>query len=161
MKLSPNVGSDRSWVWNAAADVSEGEPEPQTLAIRFANSDSMLKPLCLCLPRTSPLVCHSLKSSMLTARLSSRRQFIQRSLHQGPARKRGIIPQNSCRVDSWDQVIPKMKRGGADGLTPGRLLLDIETRPKSALTAFEQIDGSTSKGDRPTLSHSSHYVQKQ
>ena len=41
MKLSPNVGSDRSWVWNAAADVSEGEPEPCTLAIRFANSDSM------------------------------------------------------------------------------------------------------------------------
>jgi Ran-binding protein 1 len=27
-------------VWNAAADVSEGEPEAQTLAIRFANSDS-------------------------------------------------------------------------------------------------------------------------
>jgi len=40
MKLSPNVGSDRSWVWNAAADVSEGEPEAQTLAIRFANSDN-------------------------------------------------------------------------------------------------------------------------
>lgn len=40
MKLSPNVGSDRSWVWNAAADVSEGEPEAQTLAIRFGNSDS-------------------------------------------------------------------------------------------------------------------------
>lgn len=38
--LSPNVGSDRSWVWNAAADVSEGEPEAVTLAIRFANSDS-------------------------------------------------------------------------------------------------------------------------
>lgn len=42
MKLSPNVGSDRSWVWNAAADVSEGEPEAQTLAIRFANADSEL-----------------------------------------------------------------------------------------------------------------------
>jgi Ran-binding protein 1 len=42
MKLSPNVGSDRSWVWNAAADVSEGEPEAVTLAIRFANSDSEL-----------------------------------------------------------------------------------------------------------------------
>lgn len=41
MKLSPNVGSDRSWVWNVVADVSEGEPEPQTLAIRFANSESM------------------------------------------------------------------------------------------------------------------------
>lgn len=40
MKLSPNVGSDRSWVWNATADVSEGEPEAQTLAIRFANSES-------------------------------------------------------------------------------------------------------------------------
>lgn len=40
MKLSPNVGSDRSWVWNAAADVSEGEPEAATLAIRFANSES-------------------------------------------------------------------------------------------------------------------------
>lgn len=41
MKLSPNVGSDRSWVWNAAADVSEGEAEAVTLAIRFANSESM------------------------------------------------------------------------------------------------------------------------
>ncbi|KAM5378532.1 hypothetical protein ACJZ2D_004486 [Fusarium nematophilum] len=40
MKLSPNVGSDRSWVWNAAADVSEGEPEAVTLAIRFANSEN-------------------------------------------------------------------------------------------------------------------------
>ncbi|KAI9750658.1 MAG: hypothetical protein M4579_006371 [Chaenotheca gracillima] len=40
MKLSPNVGSDRSWVWNAAADVSEGEPEAQTLAIRFGNSEN-------------------------------------------------------------------------------------------------------------------------
>ena len=45
MKLSPNVGSDRSWVWNAAADVSEGEPEPCTLAIRFANSDSKVSTL--------------------------------------------------------------------------------------------------------------------
>lgn len=40
MKLQPNVGSDRSWVWNTAADVSEGEPEAQTLAIRFSNSES-------------------------------------------------------------------------------------------------------------------------
>lgn len=55
MKLSPNVGSDRSWVWNVAADVSEGEPEAQTLAIRFANSESMSK---------SP--CHILHSSGLT-----------------------------------------------------------------------------------------------
>jgi Ran-binding protein 1 len=40
MKLQPNVGSDRSWVWNVVADVSEGEPEALTLAIRFANSDN-------------------------------------------------------------------------------------------------------------------------
>ncbi|KAL8974714.1 MAG: hypothetical protein Q9197_001045 [Variospora fuerteventurae] len=40
MRLEPNVGSDRSWVWNAAADVSEGEPEAQTLAIRFANGEN-------------------------------------------------------------------------------------------------------------------------
>ncbi|CEJ92089.1 Putative Ran-specific GTPase-activating protein 1 [[Torrubiella] hemipterigena] len=40
MKLSPNVGSDRSWVWNAAADVSEGEPEAVTLAIRFGSIDN-------------------------------------------------------------------------------------------------------------------------
>lgn len=45
MKLSPNVGSDRSWVWNVAADVSEGEPEAQTLAIRFANSESEFESL--------------------------------------------------------------------------------------------------------------------
>ena len=43
MKLSPNVGSDRSWVWNAAADVSEGEAEAVTLAIRFANSESTFR----------------------------------------------------------------------------------------------------------------------
>ena len=46
MKLSPNVGSDRSWVWNAAADVSEGEPEASTLAIRFGNSESTFSPPC-------------------------------------------------------------------------------------------------------------------
>lgn len=40
MKLSPNVGSDRSWVWNVAADYSEGEPSAETLAIRFGNSES-------------------------------------------------------------------------------------------------------------------------
>ncbi|CAE7120855.1 unnamed protein product [Rhizoctonia solani] len=39
MKLQPNVGSDRSWVWKVAADISDGEPTAETLAIRFANSD--------------------------------------------------------------------------------------------------------------------------
>lgn len=40
MKLQPNIGSDRSWVWKVAADISDGEPQAETLAIRFANSDS-------------------------------------------------------------------------------------------------------------------------
>ena len=39
MKLAPNVGSDRSWVYNAPADVSEGEPRAELLAIRFASSE--------------------------------------------------------------------------------------------------------------------------
>ncbi|PWN33913.1 uncharacterized protein FA14DRAFT_147997 [Meira miltonrushii] len=40
MKLAPNVGSDRSWVYNVAADVTDGEVSAETLAIRFANSDN-------------------------------------------------------------------------------------------------------------------------
>jgi Ran-binding protein 1 len=40
MQLSPNVGSDRSWVWNVTADVSDGESKPETLAIRFANTEN-------------------------------------------------------------------------------------------------------------------------
>ena len=40
MKLQPNIGSDRSWVWKVAADYSEEPPTSETLAIRFANADS-------------------------------------------------------------------------------------------------------------------------
>jgi len=40
MKLAPNVGSDRSWVYNVHADISDGEPMAETLAVRFANSDN-------------------------------------------------------------------------------------------------------------------------
>jgi Ran-binding protein 1 len=76
MKLSPNVGSDRSWVWNAAADVSEGEPEAQTLAIRFANSESKF-----------------LIFFMGTIANITRRESFQGSFHQSPARKRGSLRQ--------------------------------------------------------------------
>ncbi|CEP22309.1 unnamed protein product [Cyberlindnera jadinii] len=38
-ELKPNVGSDRSWVYNVTADISEGEPEAQTLAIRFGSKE--------------------------------------------------------------------------------------------------------------------------
>ncbi len=37
------MGSDRSWVYTVTADISEGEPEAQTLAIRFGNSDNAKK----------------------------------------------------------------------------------------------------------------------
>lgn len=40
MKLTPNVGSDRSWVWNVLADMAEGTPTKELLAIRFANTES-------------------------------------------------------------------------------------------------------------------------
>ncbi|KAJ3352102.1 Ran-specific GTPase-activating protein [Allomyces javanicus] len=40
MKLAPNVGSDRSWVWTALADFSEEEVKPEMLAIRFANAEN-------------------------------------------------------------------------------------------------------------------------
>lgn len=42
MRLQPNIGSDRSWVWKVAADYSESPPTAETLAIRFANSESEL-----------------------------------------------------------------------------------------------------------------------
>lgn len=41
--LKPNVGSDRSWVYSVTADVSEGAPEAQTLAIRFGNKENAEK----------------------------------------------------------------------------------------------------------------------
>ncbi|KAH8918348.1 hypothetical protein BT69DRAFT_1381896 [Atractiella rhizophila] len=45
MSLSPNIGSDRSWVYNTSADMSpdnEGNvvPTAETLAVRFSNSDN-------------------------------------------------------------------------------------------------------------------------
>ncbi|KAI0352909.1 hypothetical protein OH77DRAFT_1497675 [Trametes cingulata] len=40
MRLQPNIGSDRSWVWKVAADFSENPPTSETLAIRFANAEN-------------------------------------------------------------------------------------------------------------------------
>jgi Ran-binding protein 1 len=41
MNLKPNVGSDRSWVYNTPSDFSEEEAKPEMLAVRFANPESM------------------------------------------------------------------------------------------------------------------------
>uniref|UniRef100_A0A0K8SP24 Ran-specific GTPase-activating protein n=1 Tax=Lygus hesperus TaxID=30085 RepID=A0A0K8SP24_LYGHE len=40
MELKSNCGSDRAWVWSTQADVSDGEPHPEVLAIRFQNADA-------------------------------------------------------------------------------------------------------------------------
>lgn len=50
MKLQPNIGSDRSWVWKVAADYSEEPPTSETLAIRFANADCWYTPSSLFIP---------------------------------------------------------------------------------------------------------------
>lgn len=39
-ELKANIGSDRSWVYSVTADVSEGEAEAATLAIRFGNKEN-------------------------------------------------------------------------------------------------------------------------
>lgn len=83
MKLSPNVGSDRSWVWNAAADVSEGEPEAQTLAIRFANSESKFH---YCGPfQMATCADQVLQTPTFSRRPSSRRS--RRTRHSSPRSK--------------------------------------------------------------------------
>lgn len=40
MQLKPNVGSDRSWVYTAPHDLSEGTPSTELLAVRFANAEN-------------------------------------------------------------------------------------------------------------------------
>ncbi|KAI0693574.1 RanBP1 domain-containing protein [Cytidiella melzeri] len=40
MKLQPNIGSDRSWVWKVSADYAETPATAETLAIRFANAEN-------------------------------------------------------------------------------------------------------------------------
>lgn len=87
MKLSPNVGSDRSWVWNATADVSEGEPEAATLAIRFANAESKFDAL------------RKVFVSMLTSVF--RRQPLQGGFRQGSGGE---------REDHYGSAVKKKKR---------------------------------------------------
>lgn len=40
MKLTPNCGSDRAWMWNVAADFTEGEVKSEMLALKFLNSEN-------------------------------------------------------------------------------------------------------------------------
>ncbi|KAI1504219.1 hypothetical protein F5X99DRAFT_372884 [Biscogniauxia marginata] len=40
MTIAPMSTSDRAWLWNVAADVSEGEPEAITVSVRLANAEN-------------------------------------------------------------------------------------------------------------------------
>ena len=40
IKLVPNVGSDRAWVWSTLADYADEEVKREQLAIRFGNAES-------------------------------------------------------------------------------------------------------------------------
>ncbi|KAI2638288.1 hypothetical protein GGS21DRAFT_488999 [Xylaria nigripes] len=40
MKIARMSTSDRAWLWNVGADVSEGEPEAITVSVRLANADN-------------------------------------------------------------------------------------------------------------------------
>ncbi len=102
MKLSPNVGSDRSWVWNAAADVSEGEPEPQTLAIRFANSES----------KTDPDPPSRYKNMLI---IPCRCQLVQGGFHQGTAREWGSVQGGIGGWVAWPTGAVKHSRYGKAG----------------------------------------------
>eukprot|EP01120_Amphizonella_sp_Union-15-10_P006892 TRINITY_DN227_c0_g1_i1.p1 TRINITY_DN227_c0_g1~~TRINITY_DN227_c0_g1_i1.p1 ORF type:complete len:214 (-),score=62.38 TRINITY_DN227_c0_g1_i1:66-707(-) len=42
MKLEPNIGSDRSWVYTCPADFADEEAKEEVFAIRFANSENAL-----------------------------------------------------------------------------------------------------------------------
>jgi len=39
MELKSNCGSERAWVWSTPADLSEDEPRPELLAIRFSSAE--------------------------------------------------------------------------------------------------------------------------
>ncbi|KAI0240576.1 Ran-specific GTPase-activating protein [Lamellibrachia satsuma] len=43
MRLVPNCGSDRAWVWHTPADYSDEESKKETLAIRFASAENAQK----------------------------------------------------------------------------------------------------------------------
>jgi hypothetical protein len=43
MELKKHNNSEKVFVWNTLADLSEDTPKPETLAVRFGNVESMPK----------------------------------------------------------------------------------------------------------------------
>lgn len=87
MALSPNVGSDRSWVYNVAADVSDGVASAETLAIRFANPESapVLRPPPLFIPLTPALPDAGLFRTAFTSAQETNRPLLGQGSVAAPA----------------------------------------------------------------------------
>lgn len=88
MKLSPNVGSDRSWVYNVAADYAEGEASAETLAIRFGNSESKY-----CFSSSFPYSLHQVVQKIQITDIGfhlSRRQPLQAGFRGCPGPQRQL-----------------------------------------------------------------------
>jgi Ran-binding protein 1 len=75
MKLKENIGSDRSWVYTATADVSEGAATVETLAIRFGNSESTFLIFC----STNVVDANLFKKHFEEAQTENEKIFSQRS----------------------------------------------------------------------------------
>lgn len=99
MKLSPNVGSDRSWVYNVAADYAEGEASAETLAIRFGNSESEY-----CFSSSLPYSLHQVVQKIQITDIGfylSRRQPLQAGFRGCPGPQRRLeqcSPQGGAGV---------------------------------------------------------------
>lgn len=89
LKLAPNVGSDRSWVWTAT-DFSEEAPTVELLAIRFASPEStplsmwnvLLMLMCLLqMRRSSRRSLSSAKKRWLSTLRRALRSPLRRATH--------------------------------------------------------------------------------
>lgn len=109
MKLQPNVGSDRSWVWKVAADYSEDPPTSETLAIRFANSD------CTSLVNSAPIHNQpsAWQSPMISRRPSKRPRNPTQNYHPSllPPRSQNPPPQRSRRKKKkWQRPRRRLRK---------------------------------------------------
>lgn len=98
MALSPNVGSDRSWVYNVAADVCDGETSSETLAIRFANSESQSSPSSLRPPSDRSLTRTTLPDAGLFKSAFLSAQETNKSLLSNTAAPQEAVPADELAV---------------------------------------------------------------
>ncbi|KAI0902632.1 hypothetical protein F4806DRAFT_447857 [Annulohypoxylon nitens] len=67
MTIAPMSTSDRAWLWNVGADVSEGEPEAITVSVRVANAEN----------------AQQFKEAWLKAQKDNEAQFAQAKAEEG------------------------------------------------------------------------------